>query len=98
MNSTSNGKFKSGNVVAKRNIGKRHHSTIVKELLSERIETLDGRLFEITLELLNSKNLKIKLSAWREIIRYRIPGKIWTESKIILDKEQLKKDLESFFE
>jgi len=75
MNLTSNGKFHAGNVAAKINIGKKHHSTIVKELLSEKIKNLDGKLFEITLQLLNSENLKVKAFAWKELLKYRLSSK-----------------------
>jgi len=75
MNLTGNGTFEQGNTLAKHKAGKKHKSTIVKELLSKNISNVDNRLYEITFELLNSKNLKIKAFAWKELLKYRLPIK-----------------------
>lgn len=75
MNLTRNGTFKKGNTIATYKAGKKHKGTIIKELLSKNISNVDNRLYEITLELLNSKNLRIKAFAWKELLKYRLPIK-----------------------
>ncbi len=71
MNLTGNGTFQEGNEIAKAKTGKKHNSTIIKELLSENLSSIDNRLYEITFELLNCNNLKVKAFAWKELLKYR---------------------------
>ncbi len=75
MNNTLNGTFQKGNEIATAKAGKKHNATIVKELLSKNISNVDNRLYEITLELLNSKSIKIRAFAWKELLKYRLPVK-----------------------
>lgn len=57
-------------------------SALVPFILKDNIDRVDNRLMELTDEFLYSKSPKVRLAAWREMLKYRLPQKHKLEADI----------------
>jgi len=86
--------FEKGNRAASNKKGKQHKSTLIKINLQERIGDLDNLLYNIAIELLNSRNIENRKYAWKELLKYRLHQ--MNKSEHSFPKEDIEKEYKTY--